>query len=91
MGEAGAVGNVDHLPIQPLRKSIDPIQGAEAYEEALQAAGNPDYHVELIPGVGHTMHHQLTDCPGDPGTGLSERYTDLIEEWATKLAAMLAE
>jgi pimeloyl-ACP methyl ester carboxylesterase len=36
-------------------QSIDPIQGAEAYEAALQAAGNQDYHVVLIPLVGHVF------------------------------------
>ena len=71
-------------------KNIDPIQGAAAYERALTAAGNPDFHVELIPGIGHTMQKQMTGCIGEPGSGVSERYTELMEEWAAKLAAMLA-
>jgi pimeloyl-ACP methyl ester carboxylesterase len=72
-----------------LDKNIDPIQGAEAYERALAAAGNPDYHVELIPGIGHTMQDQTTGCIGEPGGLTSERYRELIEEWAAKLAASL--
>jgi pimeloyl-ACP methyl ester carboxylesterase len=70
-----------------LDRSIDPIQGAEAYERALQAAGNPDYHVEIIPGIGHTMQAQETGCIGELGGATSERYIELLEEWARKLAA----
>jgi pimeloyl-ACP methyl ester carboxylesterase len=70
-----------------LDKNIDPIQGAEAYERALAAAGNPDYHVEVIPGIGHTMQTQETGCIGEPGGAVSERYIELLEEWAAKLAA----
>lgn len=62
---------------------IDPAQGAAAYEQALQAAGNPDYHVELIPRVGHTMLTQSSMCGG--GGPTSERYLELLTEWATKL------
>lgn len=72
-----------------LDKNIDPVQGAEAYERALAAAGNPDYHVEVLPGIGHTMQHQETGCIGEPGRVVSERYLELIEEWAAKLAASL--
>jgi pimeloyl-ACP methyl ester carboxylesterase len=62
---------------------IDPVQGAEAYGQALQTAGNSDFHVELIPGVGHTMQTQSSIC----GTGgsTSDRYLELLEEWAIKL------
>ena len=72
-----------------LDRNIDPIQGAAAYERALAAAGNPDYHVEIIPGIGHTMQRQETGCIGEPGGATSERYEQLLEEWATKLAAGL--
>ncbi len=63
---------------------IDPIQGAAAYERALQSAGNPDYHVELIPGVGHTMQTQSTMCGA--GGATSERYLELLAQWADKLS-----
>jgi pimeloyl-ACP methyl ester carboxylesterase len=62
---------------------IDPLQGAAAYEEALRSAGNPDYHVELIPGVGHTMLTQASMC--GVGASTSARYLELLREWATKL------
>jgi pimeloyl-ACP methyl ester carboxylesterase len=63
---------------------IDPVQGAAAYERALQSAGNPDYHVELIPGVGHTMQTQSTMCSGEGST--SDRYLELLDQWADKLS-----
>ena len=69
-----------------LDKSVDPLQGAAAYEEALQKAGNPHSHVELIPGVGHTLQKQSTGCAGDPPGGYADRYTELIDEWLEMLA-----
>lgn len=62
---------------------IDPVQGAEACGQALASAGNPDYHVELIPGVGHTMQTRSSMC----GTGgsTSDRYLELLDEWILKL------
>ena len=62
---------------------IDPVQGAAAYEQALTSAGNPDFHVELIPGVGHTMLEQSSMCGG--GGSVSERYLELLTQWAGKL------
>ena len=38
-----------------LDRNIDPVQGAEAYEAALQTAGNQDYQIEVLPGVGHVF------------------------------------
>lgn len=64
---------------------VDPIQGAAAYEAALRSAGNPDYQVELIPGVGHTMKTQSTMCGS--GGATSQRYLELIQQWAAKLSA----
>ena len=68
-----------------LDKSVDPLQGAAAYEEALQK-GNPHSHVELIPGVGHTLQRQSTGCAGDPPGGYADRYIELIDEWLEMLA-----
>lgn len=62
---------------------VDPIQGAAAYEQALRSAGNPNYQVELIPGVGHTMLMQSTKCGG--GGSTSERYLELLLQWARRL------
>jgi pimeloyl-ACP methyl ester carboxylesterase len=66
-----------------LDRWIDPVQGAAAYEQALTSAGNPDFHVELIPGVGHTMLEQSSMCSG--GGTTSERYLELLTKWAGKL------
>ena len=38
-----------------LDPDVDPAQGAEAYEAALKAAGNQDYQIEVLPGVGHVF------------------------------------
>jgi pimeloyl-ACP methyl ester carboxylesterase len=42
-----------------LDRDVDPVQGAEAYEAALQAAGNRDYQIEVLPGVGHVFVTEL--------------------------------
>ena len=41
---------------------VDPIQGAHAYREALERAGNSSSRVELIPGVNHAMILAETGC-----------------------------
>lgn len=64
---------------------IDPVQGAEAYGQALQSAGNPDFQVVLLPEVGHTMLTQSSMCGS--GGSPSGRYLELLEEWAAKLGA----
>ena len=38
-----------------LDKNIDPVQGVEAYEAALQKAGNPDYQIEFLLGEAHVF------------------------------------
>jgi hypothetical protein len=40
----------------------DPIQGAFAWRKALERAGNPNFRVELLPGVGHAMEKSQTGC-----------------------------
>jgi pimeloyl-ACP methyl ester carboxylesterase len=52
--------------------SIDPVQGAQAYEAALQAAGNPDYQIEFLSNVGHVF---MTD----------PRYLEILEAWLQHL------
>jgi pimeloyl-ACP methyl ester carboxylesterase len=41
---------------------IDPFQGAEAYQAALERAGNANYRVVLVPGVDHSMIVSETGC-----------------------------
>ena len=69
-----------------LDKNIDPDQGAEAYGQALQDAGNQDFHVEKIPGVGHLLGQQTTGCIGEPSGVTSPRYLELLDEWIVKLS-----
>jgi hypothetical protein len=40
----------------------DAIQGAFAWRKALERAGNPNFRVELLPGVGHIMEKSQTGC-----------------------------
>lgn len=63
---------------------VDPVQGAAAYETALEAAGNPKSHVELIPDAGHTMLEQASMCSG--GSSRSARYLELLEQWVNQLS-----
>jgi pimeloyl-ACP methyl ester carboxylesterase len=42
---------------------MDPLQGAHAWREALQAAGNPYSRVELFPGANHDLAAPATGCP----------------------------
>lgn len=55
-----------------LDKLVDPVQGAEAYEKALQKAGNPDYQIVVLPHQGHVF----TTSP---------QYLDILEAWLQEL------
>ncbi|MDH5468515.1 MAG: alpha/beta fold hydrolase [Candidatus Aminicenantes bacterium] len=71
---------------------VDPVQGAQAYREALERAGNTNFRVELIQGVDHSLIISKTGC-------LEERrrrsrkgwqnypmiYLDTLEEWLRNL------
>ena len=70
-----------------LDRYVDPVQGAAAYAAAFEAAGNEDGHVELVPGVGHTMLGQRTGCPGEPAGLTSGRYLELLDTFITRLVA----
>jgi pimeloyl-ACP methyl ester carboxylesterase len=67
---------------------VDPIQGAQAYQEALEHAGNPNFRVELIPGTDHNIILSETGCleermnrPQWEWTNYAPEYLDLLEEW----------
>jgi hypothetical protein len=49
---------------------IDPIQAAHAYRDALEQAGNPNYRVEVIPGVDHALAPSETGCIFEEGQTL---------------------
>jgi len=42
--------------------NIDPIQGAYAWRKALVQAGNPNFQVEILPGVNHFMLVSESSC-----------------------------
>jgi uncharacterized protein len=44
---------------------IDPIQGAQAYREALEHAGNPRSRVKLFHAANHGIAMSETGCPAD--------------------------
>jgi uncharacterized protein len=54
------------LPVLVINGDRDPngdaIQGAFAWRKALERAGNPNFRVELLPGVGHIMEKSQTGC-----------------------------
>ena len=70
-----------------LDKNIDPVQGAEAYEAALQAAGNQDYRIVVIPGVAHTLTSAKTGCLNETwGTNYASKYLQTLEAWLQHLS-----
>jgi len=42
--------------------NLDPIQGAYAWRKALERAGNPNFQVEILPGVNHFMLASESSC-----------------------------
>ena len=52
---------------------VDPVQGAEAYEAALQEAGNQHYHIEVLSQAAHNFEHL-------------KEYQELLESWIQNLA-----
>jgi pimeloyl-ACP methyl ester carboxylesterase len=65
-----------------LDRYVDPVQGFQAYESALEIAGNPDYLVHMIAGAGHVMIEVETGCPEEfVGTEYMTEYLDTLEFW----------
>ena len=65
-----------------LDKNIDPVQGAQAYETALYAAGNQDFQVVVIPDAGHVMIEAETGCIGEStGSEYMSEYLEPLEFW----------
>jgi len=70
-----------------LDKNIDPVQGAEAYEAALQKAGNQDYRLVVIPGVAHMLTSAKTGCLNETwGTSYAPKYLQTLEAWLQQLS-----
>jgi pimeloyl-ACP methyl ester carboxylesterase len=70
---------INHITIPVLAfygdidKNIDPVQGAEAYQIALETAGNQDYQIEVIHGAAHVFVSDL-------------RYVETLESWLQHLS-----
>jgi len=70
-----------------LDKNIDPVQGAEAYQAALEKAGNRNYRIEVIPGAGHVLTPATTGCIGESGgRNYVPQYLEILEEWLQQLS-----
>jgi pimeloyl-ACP methyl ester carboxylesterase len=70
-----------------LDKNIDPVQGAKAYEAALQKAGNQNYRIVVIPGVAHTLTQAKTGCLNETwGTSYAPEFLETMETWLQDLA-----
>jgi len=52
--------------------NTDPMQGAYAWRKALEQAGNPDFRVELLPGVDHLVAPSESSCINDQGETLDQ-------------------
>ena len=53
-----------------------------AYESALQKAGNQDYRIIIIQGVGHALTPATTGCMDEPVSGeWVTEYLDTLESW----------
>jgi hypothetical protein len=70
-----------------LDKNIDPVQGAQAYETALQTAGNQDYQIEVIPSVDHVLMPAKTGCIGkSTSREYTPEYLETMEIWLQNLS-----
>ncbi len=66
---------------------IDPRQGAEAYQHALEKAGNPFFRIAQFPGSNHGILLSETGCMKDWGRnrGYAPGYLELMREWLASL------
>lgn len=75
-----------------LDRQVDPVQGSQAFSQALQEAGNPLTRVELIPGVDHVIVKTETGCFDEQANysraqllGYPDEYLDLLETWVRQI------
>lgn len=74
-------------------RNVNPFQAVEAYNKALRKADNPNFRVELIPGVDHNIILCETGCQKErrkrsrkEWANYAPAYLDLMEEWLEKLS-----
>ena len=67
-------------------KNVDPVQGAAAYKNALDEAGNVDYTIEVLEGAGHVLAPALTGCPDEfVSNEYVPEYLEILDEWVSLL------
>lgn len=66
---------------------VDPRQGAEAYQRALEKARNPFSRIELFPEADHGIFLSKTGCLKDRGSSrdYAPGYIELMQEWLGRL------
>jgi pimeloyl-ACP methyl ester carboxylesterase len=71
---------------------VDPYQGADAYRAALERAGNPNFHIKLIPDGDHNLILSETGCLDERRNRSASgwrnyppEYLDTLEEWLQML------
>jgi pimeloyl-ACP methyl ester carboxylesterase len=71
---------------------VDPIQGTQAYREALERAGNQNFQIEFIPSTDHNIILSETGCLDErekreqhEWKNYAPEYLDLLEEWLREL------
>lgn len=66
--------------------AVDPVQGSSAYTDALTRAGNPNFEVHLIEGVGHIMKPMNAGCLSEAAIGaFSAENLDLMEAFLSRM------
>jgi len=71
--------------------NVDPVQGVEAYEKALEAAGNEFYRVEMIPNANHMLYATRTGCAREIMGQVQKGEPDFAPGTLTVLAEWLEE
>jgi pimeloyl-ACP methyl ester carboxylesterase len=72
---------------------VDPVQGAEAYQKALEKAGNKNFRVELVPNADHNIILCKTGSMKERNNRSSKEwqnyapeYLETMEKWLKELA-----
>jgi dipeptidyl aminopeptidase/acylaminoacyl peptidase len=69
-----------------LDKNVDPVQGAQAYETALEETGNKNYMIKVIQDVAHILTPAITGCLSEPvSSNYVQEYLDILEHWVGDL------
>jgi pimeloyl-ACP methyl ester carboxylesterase len=69
--------------------NVDPVQGVEAYEKVLKAAGNEFYRVETIPAANHMLYATQAGCARELMVQIQKGKPDFAPGTLTVLADWL--